>query len=105
MYRQNKFKATLTFKKKLGQEDFQGEIIHAQKYNSAYDENLANKKVAIIGSGATAVTIFPIVSNIATRTTLVQRTPSYIASIPAEDISNAFLNKWLPKNLVTVINR
>ena len=76
------------FFKKLftGQENFPGEIIHTQKWMpEQHDEMILDKKVVIIGSGSTAVTAFPAVAKVAQHVTLVQRTPTYIFSMPLED--------------------
>ena len=61
-----------------GIENFKGKLIHPQFWPEDY--NYTNKDVVIIGSGATAVTILPSVANKAKRVTMLQRSPSYIAS-------------------------
>ncbi len=67
-----------------GQESFLGPIVHPQ----AWPENLdySNKRVAIIGSGATAVTLVPAMAEQARHVTMVQRSPSYITSLPSRDV-------------------
>ena len=81
-----KLKRNCSFFKHLGQENFPGEIIHTQKWiPEQHDKMILDKKVAIIGSGATAVTAFPAVAKVAEHVTLVQRTPTYIVSMPSED--------------------
>ena len=65
-----------------GQGNFAGEIIHPQKWTPKHDEMIPNKKVAIIGSGATAVTILPSITDQAQHVTMVQRTPTYIGAKP-----------------------
>ena len=46
-----------------GQENFIGPIVHPQKWNEEHDQQILGKKVAIIGSGATAVTILPSIAD------------------------------------------
>ena len=88
-----------------GQENFPGEVIHPQKWTPKHDEMIVGKKVAIIGSGATAVTILPSISNIASHVTMIQRTPTYIAAKPETDPIAKFLNDWLPQTIAVRINR
>lgn len=83
---------TPTFK---GQEDFEGEIIHPQKWPK--DANMANKKVVVIGSGATAVTIVPEIAEITEHVTMLQRSPTYIGVLPNKDKIAAFIKKVFPK--------
>ncbi len=66
-----------------GREDFTGPIIHPQLWPE--DLDYAGKRVAVIGSGATAVTLLPELAKTAAHVVQVQRTPSYVASIPSED--------------------
>ena len=65
-----------------GQENFSGKIIHPQLWTEECDQLIKGAKVAIIGSGATAVTILPSISNVAEHVTQIQRTPSYVAALP-----------------------
>jgi len=88
-----------------GDDNFSGKIIHPQEWASEDDELIVGKKLAIIGSGATAVTILPNVAKVASHVTLVQRTPSYIAAIPEVDPVAKFLCDWLPESLALPINR
>lgn len=69
------------------EEDFKGQIVHPQKWQ---DVDYDNKKVVIIGSGATAVTLLPALldeaeGQTASQVTMLQRSPSYIASVTADD--------------------
>ena len=66
-----------------GVERFKGRIVHPQKWSD--DIDYADKRVVVIGSGATAVTLVPTLAQSAAHVTMLQRTPSYIASVPAED--------------------
>ncbi|MFO1391756.1 MAG: NAD(P)/FAD-dependent oxidoreductase [Agitococcus sp.] len=81
-----------------GRERFKGQIIHPQ----FWPENLdySNKKVVIIGSGATAVTLLPSMTDKAAHVTMLQRSPSYVISVPQEDIVSNKLRKFLPEKIV-----
>ena len=76
------------------QESFAGQMIHPQFWNNQID--YANKKIIVIGSGATAVTIVPAIAETAAHVTMLQRSPSYVVSWPSEDAKNKFLKKFLP---------
>merc|ERR1711970_1152361 len=88
-----------------GQENFPGKIIHPQKWTEEYDELVKGAKVAMIGSGATAVTILPNIADVASHVTMIQRTPSYIAAKPVEDPLVKFFNNWLPQSIAVQLNR
>jgi monooxygenase len=66
-----------------GTERFAGRIVHPQKWPE--DVEYAGKRVVVIGSGATAVTLVPAMAQSAEHVTMLQRSPSYIVSLPAED--------------------
>src|SRR5262249_36838976 len=66
-----------------GRERFGGEIVHPQHWPE--DLDYAGKRVVVIGSGATAVTLVPAMAEKAAQVTMLQRSPTYIASLPAED--------------------
>jgi monooxygenase len=66
-----------------GIERFGGTVIHPQQWPE--DLDYTGKKVVVIGSGATAVTLVPAMTDKAAHVTMVQRSPTYILSIPAED--------------------
>ena len=74
--------------------DFKGRIVHPQFWPE--DLDYAGKRVAVIGSGATAVTLVPAMAEKAASVTMVQRSPSYIVAAPARD----GMAKWLPATLV-----
>ena len=78
-----------------GSEDFVGQIIHPQEWNSSIDYE--NKKVAVIGSGATAVTLIPEIAKKASHVTMIQRSPTYIASAPSKYKILHLLNYISPK--------
>ena len=79
----------------INQDKFSGKVIHPQ----FWDENLdyKNKKVAVIGSGATAITIVPEIAKKAKHVVMIQRSPSYVVSRPRVDVINKFLSKFLPQ--------
>ncbi|BBM83422.1 flavin-containing monooxygenase [Candidatus Uabimicrobium amorphum] len=84
-------------------EDFTGQIIHPQQWPE--DLDYANKKVVVIGSGATAITIVPSMAETAEHVTMLQRSPTYIVSRPSKDIIANFLRKILPEKLAYAITR
>lgn len=75
-----------------GQENFRGQLVHPQ----FWPENLdySGKKVVVIGSGATAVTLIPAMAEQAGELTMLQRSPSYIYSLPSEDP----MANWVRRN-------
>src|SRR5262249_56299971 len=76
-----------------GTKDFAGRIIHPQKWPE--DLDYAGKRVVVIGSGATAVTLVPEMAKTAGHVTMLQRSPTYVVSRPEQD---ALANK-LRRNL------
>ena len=80
-----------------GQERFQGPLIHPQHWDETLD--YANKRVVIIGSGATAVTLLPAMAETARHVTMLQRSPTWIAAKPAKDWIANVLNAVLPNKL------
>ncbi|HEY0012658.1 MAG TPA: NAD(P)/FAD-dependent oxidoreductase [Allosphingosinicella sp.] len=66
-----------------GEESFEGRIVHPQHWPEDLDH--AGKRVAVIGSGATAVTLVPAMAETAAHVTMVQRSPSYVVSRPSRD--------------------
>lgn len=86
-----------------GMADFKGQIIHPQKWSDDIDYH--NKKVVIIGSGATAVTLVPEMARQATHVTMLQRSPTYMLSRPSEDAFANRLRKILPAMLAYDIVR
>jgi monooxygenase len=77
-----------------GTERFHGRIVHPQHWPE--DLDYAGKRVVVIGSGATAVTLVPAMAEDAAHVTMVQRSPSYIAVLPAEDPIANFMRRMLP---------
>ena len=86
-----------------GREDFKGEIIHPQHWPEDFD--YAGKNVIVIGSGATAVTLVPEMAKTAGHVTMLQRSPSYVASIPAKDRVGNVFRRILPAKTAFKINR
>ncbi|MBV1932233.1 MAG: NAD(P)/FAD-dependent oxidoreductase [Porticoccaceae bacterium] len=80
-----------------GIDEFKGPIIHPQKWSA--DIDYKNKKVVVIGSGATAVTLVPELAKDAAHVTMLQRSPTYMLSRPAEDKFANRLQKLLPAKL------
>ena len=85
------------------QENFAGQIIHPQFWSD--DVDYVDKKVAVIGSGATAITIVPAISEKAKHVTMIQRSPTYVVSGPSEDKINKFLRKFLPTKVTYFLIR
>jgi cation diffusion facilitator CzcD-associated flavoprotein CzcO len=77
-----------------GEENFKGPIIHPQLWPE--DLDYAGKNVVVIGSGATAVTLAPAMTDKAAHVTMLQRSPTYVVSRPAEDKLANFLRRHLP---------
>ena len=86
-----------------GQERFNGPIIHPQDWPE--DLDYAGKKVVVIGSGATAVTLVPALAEQAAHVTMLQRSPTYIISVPRKDAVANLLNRLLPEGLASSITR
>ena len=82
---------------------FKGEIIHPQFWPENLDYN--GKRVVIIGSGATAITLLPTMTDKAAHVTMLQRSPTYIMSVPAIDPVARALQKVLPEKAVYRLNR
>ncbi len=76
------------------QEKFKGQLIHPQFWNNQID--YGDKKIIVIGSGATAITLVPAIAEKAKHVVMLQRSPSYVVSRPSEDSINKFLRKFLP---------
>ncbi len=77
-----------------GMSDFKGRMIHPQQWPK--DLDYTGKTVVVIGSGATAVTLVPEMAKTAAHVTMLQRSPTYVVSRPAEDKMANTLRKWLP---------
>jgi cation diffusion facilitator CzcD-associated flavoprotein CzcO len=78
-----------------GTGDFAGRIVHPQHWPD--DLDYAGKRVVVIGSGATAVTLVPAMAETAGHVTMLQRSPTYIVSLPARDPLAGALRRVLPE--------
>ncbi|WP_395622061.1 flavin-containing monooxygenase [Sphingomonas daechungensis] len=78
-----------------GEADFKGQIVHPQFWPE--DLDVSRKTVAVIGSGATAVTLVPSLADQAAHVTMVQRSPPYIVARPARDRIAGALHRILPR--------
>ncbi|MET0614109.1 MAG: NAD(P)/FAD-dependent oxidoreductase [Thermoleophilaceae bacterium] len=86
-----------------GRERFRGPIVHPQHWPEELDYN--GKRVVVIGSGATAVTLVPAMADRAAHVTMLQRSPSYVVTLPAEDSISNFLRRWLPAKTAYALTR
>ena len=92
------------YKPRFENEDqFKGQVVHPQHWPENLDYR--DKKVVVVGSGATAITIVPEISKQAEHVTMLQRSPTYIMAIPDTDKLSAALNKILPKHWVFKFTR
>ena len=78
-----------------GLENFEGDVVHPQFWPK--DLDYAGKKAVIIGSGATAVTILPVMAKKTAQVTMLQRTPTWYAAAPAKDWIANTLRKIMPE--------
>ena len=86
------------------QQAFKGQFIHPQHWPENLDYRA--KKVVIIGSGATAITLVPaMVKGGAGHVTMLQRSPTYIASVPSIDVVYAKMRKYLPEEMAYKLTR
>jgi monooxygenase len=86
-----------------GEENFKGTIIHPQHWPERLD--YSGKKIVVIGSGATSVTIVPAMTDKAAHVTMLQRSPTYMVSVPTIDPIAGKLQKVLPAKLAYRITR
>ena len=86
-----------------GEESFEGRIVHPQFWPEELD--LAGEQVAVIGSGATAVTLVPALAAQGAEVTMVQRSPSYIVARPARDAIAGRVQRLLPKRAAGALIR
>jgi cation diffusion facilitator CzcD-associated flavoprotein CzcO len=78
-----------------GRDGFQGRVIHPQHWPE--DLDVAGKRIVVIGSGATAVTLIPALAQSAAHVTMLQRSPSYILALPGRDRIGRSLQRMLPR--------
>lgn len=86
-----------------GAPDFRGQIVHPQFWTD--DIDYAGKRVVVIGSGATAVTLVPELAKRAAHLTMLQRSPTYIVARPSEDAIANWLRRWLPSKAAYAVTR
>ncbi|MGD9959984.1 flavin-containing monooxygenase [Nocardioides sp.] len=86
-----------------GLEQFKGRVVHPQSWPA--DLDYAGKRVVVIGSGATAVTLVPALAPGAAHVTMLQRTPTYVVSVPQRDNAAARLGRFLPDTLASSVVR
>jgi monooxygenase len=86
-----------------GVERFRGEVIHPQHWPE--DAEYAGKRVVVIGSGATAMTLVPALAKDAAHVTMLQRSPTYVVSLAGEDPIAKRLRRFLPHRAVYAIVR
>jgi monooxygenase len=85
-----------------GIERFGGRVVHPQFWTDDVDHG--GKRVVVIGSGATAVTLVPAMAETAEHVTMLQRSPSYVVSLPAEDpLANLARRLLPPRHAYTVV--
>ncbi len=87
----------------VGQADFKGTWVHPQFWPDQLDTQ--GKRLLIIGSGATAVTLLPHLAQSAQQVTLLQRTPTYMISLPYRDTLAAVLQACLPQSVAYHLTR
>ena len=87
----------------LGIERFKGRILHPQDWSSDVDHT--NKRVVVIGSGSTAVTLVPELAKSAVHVTMLQRSPTYVVAWPDVDRVADTLRRWLPAKAACAIAR
>ena len=86
-----------------GESIFRGQVIHPQNWPAEFD--YTGKRVVVIGSGATAVTLVPAMTDKATHVTMLQRSPTYIIPRPSEDKIANWLRRRLPARTAYQITR
>jgi monooxygenase len=86
-----------------GRTDFTGQVIHPQHWPE--DLDYAGKRVVVIGSGATAVTLVPSMARDAAHVTMLQRSPTYVVSVPERSPIAKGLRRILPERLAGTATR
>ncbi len=86
-----------------GTQRFAGRIVHPQLWTE--DIDYAGKRVVVVGSGATAVTLVPALAESAEHVTMLQRSPSYVVSVPGEDPIAKVFRRVLPPRLAYAVTR
>lgn len=86
-----------------GIDSFAGIVVHPQKWPENLDYR--NKKVVVIGSGATAMTLVPAMAKTASHVTMLQRSPTYVVARPDKDSLSLTLRKFLPEKVAYSVTR
>jgi len=86
-----------------GVEKFQGKVVHPQQWPQ--DLDYKNKRVVVIGSGATAMTLVPAMANDVAEITLLQRSPTYVISRPSVDPFAKRMRRIWPKKIAYALTR
>ncbi len=86
-----------------GLEKYKGQFVHPQKWTA--DIEYENREVIIIGSGATAVTLLPSMAEKTKHITMLQRSPTYMMSLPKHDAFSKFVKRWLPSKTAHFLAR
>ncbi|HXX01947.1 MAG TPA: NAD(P)/FAD-dependent oxidoreductase, partial [Candidatus Acidoferrales bacterium] len=86
-----------------GMDRFTGRTVHPQQWPE--DLDYTGKRVVVIGSGATAVTLVPAMTDKAAHVTMVQRSPTYVVTRPSEDAIANWLHRRLPGRLGHALSR
>ncbi len=86
-----------------GTDDFQGQLVHPQHWPE--DLQVEGKRIVVIGSGATAVTLVPALTAQGAHVTMLQRSPSYVMTLPSRDIIADKLRQWFGDDRGHVLTR
>lgn len=86
-----------------GIKKYKGTVIHPQHWPENLD--YSGKQVLVIGSGATAVTLVPAMTDKAAHVTMLQRSPTYVATVPQNDVISQGLRRFLPEMMVYRMGR
>jgi cation diffusion facilitator CzcD-associated flavoprotein CzcO len=86
-----------------GEDAFEGTLVHPQQWPENFDYE--GKRIVVIGSGATAITLVPAMADDASHVTMLQRSPSYILALPAVDKISLAMRRVLPAGVVYKIAR
>ena len=80
-----------------GIDDYTGQVVHPQKWPD--DLDYTGKRIVVIGSGATAVTLVPAIAEDAAQVTMLQRSPTYITALPSRDVIADKIRELLPEDV------
>ncbi|WP_431942922.1 flavin-containing monooxygenase [Micromonospora marina] len=86
-----------------GVERYAGTLVHPQHWPG--DLDYAGKRVVVIGSGATAVTVVPAMAERAAHVTMLQRSPTYVIALPSRDRFADAARRWLPPKVAYAVAR